>query len=204
MSLEFEQADIEQKQKLLTQRRRNLNHLKQQAAQYGPQEFVPLSIHNALTAEQSEIARLERELATLNASPQPRPQWQALVIDPDSHWREIIAKNVGQLGGAVIEHHIFAMPESTEEIIATSAVAIVGLPHQLETDGATGQWIENVVKLGHRLPIILLVCWDNKDAAISLRRAFGQGQTDMMPVTIFKENFDPAWFSRVVHRILTH
>jgi hypothetical protein len=201
MMSEIDQIDIEQKQKLLKQHRRNLSYLEQQAVKYGLD--VPLAIHNALSAEQDEIAKIERDLVTQGVASSPQPEWQALVIDADTHWREIIAKNVGQLGGAVIAPHAFPAPESLEAIEA-SALAIVGVPGQAQMDASSRQWIENVVKLGQSLPLILLASWDNKETAIALRQAICEEPTNVTAVTIFKENFDPFWFSRIVHKILTH
>jgi hypothetical protein len=199
MIAEIDQAEIEQKQKLLEQHRRNLDYLQQQAALYGVD--VPLAIHNGLTAEQDAISVIERELATLGVSPQPEPSWQALIIDTDSHWREIIAKNIDQLGGMVVERQAVPRHRSAKSI-KNSAVAIVGIPDLITEEASTRQWIKDVVKLGHSLPIILLACWHCRDTAIALRQAICDGQKDVMAVTVFKENFDPGWFSRVVHKIL--
>ena len=201
MMPEIDQISIEQKQNLLKQHRRNLSYLEQQAAKYGLE--VPLAIHNALSAEQDAIATIERDLVTQGVTSPPQPKWQALVIDADAHWREIITKNVGQLGGAVIAPHTFPAPESLEAI-ETSVLAIVGVPGQAQTDASSRQWIKNVVKLGQSLPLILLTSWDNKDTTIALRQAICEEPTNVTTVTIFKENFDPFWFSRVVHKILTH
>ena len=200
MKQEIDQANIEQKQKLLRQHRRNFTFLEQQAAQHGLD--VPLAMHNALTAEQDAIATLERELVGLGVAPQPKPHWQALVIDPDSHWRRIIINHVNRLGGAVIEHHLIPWQESLE-LIEASAVAIVGVPHHTPEEGSSRQWIEDVVKLGRYVPLILLACGENRDTVIALRRTICERQQDITAITIFKENFDPGWFSRVVHRILT-
>ena len=108
MIIEMEQAELEQKQKLLSQHRRNLNYLEHQAAQHGL--YVPLAIHNAMAAEHEAIVNLERELAAAGISPQPKPSWQALLIDADHHWREIINNHIGQLGGTVIECQIQGCP----------------------------------------------------------------------------------------------
>ncbi|MBN1995706.1 MAG: hypothetical protein JW953_23665 [Anaerolineae bacterium] len=203
MKLPIDQAEIEQKQKLLTQHRRNLSHLELQAARHGLD--LPLAIHNALIAERDAIVALEKELAAWGVSLRPKPSWQALVIDPDSHWRKIIANHVIQLGGVVIERH--AVVESEQEVIETSGLAIVGVPHPGEMpvmeNGSTRQWIKNVVQLGHCLPLIVLASCKNRDTTLILRQALCQnGQTNSSSVTIFKENFDPGWFARVVHKIL--
>ncbi|RPJ55105.1 MAG: hypothetical protein EHM12_12865 [Dehalococcoidia bacterium] len=192
-------VDLAQKQNLLNQHRRNLHYLAQQSAQYGLDQ--PLALHNALRSEQEAIAALERELAAWGAPAQSAPQWQALVVDPDNHWRKIIAKNIGQLGGVVVECQTIPSRKANG-IITNSALAVVGVP---DTPEATSirQWIKNVVKLGQHLPLILLVCWDNRDTAIALRQAIYAESRQVTATTIFKDNFDPYWFSRVVHKILT-
>lgn len=195
-----DQADIEQKQALLKQHRRNLNYLERQAAQYGPD--TPLAIHNALTAEQDAIVTIERELASWGISPQPAPQWQALLIDPDHSWRKIIARHVGQLGGRVLEQRAIPIQKSTK-VVKTSTLAILGVPDHPVEDTGTQQWIDDVVKLGQSLPLILLTCWNSKDTAIALRQSICTGPaSNTTVVTIFKDSFDPGWFARVVHRIL--
>jgi hypothetical protein len=191
-----QQLDLEQKQNLLKQHQRNLHYLAQQAAAYGLD--LPLAIHNALCNEQEAIAKLEQDLAALGVFNPPEPAWQALVVDPDSHWRKIVAKNIGQLGGQVIECETLSMRKSNG-LVNASALAIVGVPDAPES---TGQWVKDVVKLGQHLPLILLVGWRNRDAAIALRQAIGGGSTRVTSTTIFKDNFDPYWFSRVVQKIL--
>jgi hypothetical protein len=200
MDIESDQLIIEQKQKLLTQHRRNLDYLDQQAAHYGFN--VPLEIHNALTAEQDKVASLERDLAALGASAQPQPTWQALVIDSDICWRKIIVDKVSQLGGAVIEGQSVP-PAEQVETLANCAVAIVGVTPQTENDPAIREWIKAVVKLSHNLPLILLASWADRDTPIALRQALRENKINVTPTTIFKENFDIYWFSRVVNQILT-
>ena len=194
-----DQAELKQKQQLLEQHRRNLRYLQHQAAQYGID--TPLSVHNALTAEQDTVATLERELATAGLAPQRQAEWQALLVDPDSSWRKIIAQNINQLGGRVIEQHHIPTRKTTMAV-KNSAIAIVGMPNHTSEDALTRQWIKDVVKLGRDLPIILLACWDSRDTAIALRQAICAGPSDVTAVTVFKDNFDPRWFSRVVHKIL--
>ena len=195
----IDQAELEQKQQLLEQHQRNLRYLQHQAAQYGI--HTPLAVHNALTTEQDAIATIERELAAAGLAPQRQSVWQALLVDPDSSWRKIIAQNISQLGGRVIELHHIATHE-TATAVKHSAVAIVGMPNHAADDALTRQWIKDVVKLGQELPIILLACWDSRDTAIALRQAICAGPSDVTAITVFKDNFDPRWFSRVVHKIL--
>jgi hypothetical protein len=190
---------IEQKQKLLAQHRRNLNYLNQQAAAYGFK--TPLEIHNALVAEQDATAGLERDLAALGISPQPKSKWQALVIDADSNWRKIIASSICQLGGTVIEGQMVS-PAEQAEIVANCAVAIVGVTPQTQTDPAVREWIKAVVKLSYNLPLILLASWEDRATPIALRQALREHNINVTPTTIFKETFDNHWFSRVLHQIL--
>ena len=193
------QAEVEQQQQLLEQHRRNLRYLQHQAAQYGLD--VPIAVHNALIAEQDAIATLERQLATAGLTPQRQAHWQVLLVDPDSSWRKIIAQNINQLGGRVIEQHHISTHE-TAMAVKNSAIAIVGVPNHVSEDALTRQWIKDVVKLGLDLPIILLACWNSRDTAIALRQAICAGPDEVTAITVFKDNFDPRWFSRVVHKIL--
>jgi hypothetical protein len=194
-----DQAELEQKKQLLEQHRRNLRYLQNQAAQYGVD--TPLAVHNALTAEQDAVATIERELAAAGLAPQRQIEWQALLVDPDSSWRKIIARNISQLGGRVIEQtHIPTRKATT--VIKDSAIAIVGVPDHTAEDALVQQWIKDVVKLGRDVPIILLACWSSRDTTIALRQAIGTGPSDVTAITVFKDNFDPRWFSRVVHKIL--
>lgn len=190
---------IEQKQKLLTQHQRNLNYLDQQAAHYGC--HVPLEIHNALVAEQDRVVTLERDLVALGVSPQPKVRWHALVIEADTSWRQIIVEKVNQLGGAVIEAQAVALDEQLE-ILTTCAVAIVGVTPQTGDDPSIRAWIKTVVKLSYNLPLILLASWEDRNTPIALRQALRESNINVVPTTIFKENFDMSWFSRVVHQIL--
>jgi hypothetical protein len=184
---------ITQKQTLLAQHRQNLHYLTQQAAQYGLD--LPLALHNALCHEQEGVAILERELAALGVSAQPEPQWQALVIDPDYHWRQIITQAIGQLGGAVVECP--AWPDGkVKDLAAANALAVIGVP-----DASTRQWVKDVVKLGQRLPLILLAGAANRDTVIVLRQAIGVGSKPI--TTVSKDNFDACWFARVAQNILT-
>lgn len=200
MDIESDPLITEQKQKLLAQHRRNLDYLDQQATQYG--SLVPLEIHNALVAEQDKVALLERDLAALGVSVQPESNWQALVIDPDTSWRKIIVEKVSQLGGAVIEGQTVP-PAEQVETLTHCAVAIVSVTPQIENDPAIREWIKAVVKLSHNLPLILLASWADRDTPIALRQALRENKINVTPTTIFKENFDIYWFSRVVHQILT-
>ena len=190
---------IEQKQKLLTQHQRNLNYLDQQAAQYGGN--VPLEIHNGLVAEQDRVTTLERDLAALGVSPQPKARWQALVIEADTSWRQIIVEKVNQLGGTAIEAQTVSL-EAQLEILTSCAVAVVGVTPQTRDDPSIREWIKTVVKLSYNLPLILLASWEDRNTPIALRQALRESNINVVPTTIFKENFDTSWFSRVVHQIL--
>lgn len=199
MIAESHQPLIEQKQKLLHQHRRNLNYLDQQAAFYGYN--VPLEIHNALVVEQEQVSLLERDLAALGISPQPKASWQALIIDADTDWRKIIADKVNRLGGAAIEGQ--AVPPAEQvETLANCAVAIVGVTPHIQNDPSIREWIKAVVKLSYTLPLILLASLEDRDTPIALRQALRESNINVKPTTIFKENFDTYWFSQVLNQIL--
>lgn len=191
--------EIEQKQQLLKRHRRNRNYLEQQAAQYGLE--VPLALHNAVQAEAEAISRLERELATLGGSAQTRPNWQALIIDADTHWRDIVISNVGQLGGTVIEVVEFSIL-TQREIIESCAMAIVSASGHVLVEPSTQKWIEEMVELGRCLPIVLLASWDDRDISIALRQACLNHAEDITVTTIFKETLDLHWFSRIIQQLL--
>ena len=199
MIAEQDQLLIEQKQKLLIQHQRNLNYLDQQAAYYGCN--VPLEIHNGLVAEQDRVATLERELAALGISANPKASWQALVIDTDASWRRIIVDKVNQLGGGAVEGQEVP-PAEQLETLTNCALAIVGVTPQTQSDPVIREWIKAVVKLSYNLPLILLASWEDRDTPIALRQALRENNINVAPTTIFKENFDTHWFSRVVHQIL--
>jgi hypothetical protein len=196
--IEMEQAELEQKQKLLAQHRRNLNYLEHQAAQHGL--YVPLAIHNAMAVEHEAIVNLERELAAAGISPQPQPSWQALLIDGDHHWREIINNHIRQLGGTVIECQTIP----TQEIVDACGVAIVSASAYAQTDLTASEWVKSVVNLGQSLPIILLASWEDRETSIRLRQALRGNNQTISSTTIFKETFDFHWFSQIIHQVLTH
>ena len=201
MTIKINQTDLEQKQELLARHRRNLNYLECQAAQFGSN--VPLDIYNSLTAEHETVTALERELVTLGVSIQPDTNWQVLIIDPDQHWREIITKNIVQLGGEAVEYDTLSL-NGQKKIIKDCAFAIIGISNQPQKKTLVRDWIKNVVELGQSIPIILLASEDDKDTTIALRQAFRDNQHNITTHTIFKETFDPDWFSRVIHKILIH
>jgi hypothetical protein len=195
-------VSIEQKQKLLAQHRRNFNYLREQASHYGLE--VPLAVHNALTAEKETISELERELAPFGVAPPPPATWQAAVIDADDHWREIIAKNINHLGGSVVQQSTI-LDDDSPAALENCAMAIVGVPpQQASAPQASAQFTtQMIMKLGRHLPLILLVDWQSRDTVIVLRHAAREYNIETTPVTIFKENFDRAWFSKVVQQVLS-
>jgi hypothetical protein len=81
-------------------------------------------------------------------------------------------------------------------------VAIVGVTTQTQNDPSIREWIKAVVKLSYNLPLILLASWEDRDTPIALRQALRENNINVTPMTIFKENFDAYWFSRVVHQLL--
>ena len=189
-------------EELLAQHRRNLAYLQLQAAQYGPD--IPLVIHNALLAEQETIANLEQELAAAGISQTPEPTWQALVVDADIHWREIVKKNLNQLGGEVIEFD--EIPSANQrEMINGCRLVIIAPAFDPDTESETHRWIENVVNLGNNVPIILLTSPEDRDAATTLRQALrNHEKPTSVVVTIAKDTFDPDWFSKIIQHNLTH
>ena len=65
------------------------------------------------------------------------------------------------------------------------------------------EWLDQVIQLSQRLPIILLSSWHDRATAISLRQTLLKNDNNVTMTTIFKENFDAYWFSQVIHQILT-
>jgi hypothetical protein len=196
-------TEIEHKKKLLQQHLRNLNYLESQAVKYGVD--LPLAIHNALSDERRAISLLKRDLATLGASAQAQPAWQAVVVESDDHWRKIITNNITQLGGGALVRDSFSRAD-LEAFVDSCALMIVGTPPQneLTLNGPEPFIGEMIVNLGRKLPLILLVDWENRETAMVLRQAARDYNIEVKLVTIFKENFDLDWFSRIVHQILTH
>ena len=193
--------EIQEKKQLLERHQRNLKFLKNQAAHYGVTE-LPLAIHNALTHEQDAIVTLERDLVTLGASPEPNAVWQAAVMDSDPHWRDILVKYIIQLGGNAIEPD--TLPVNRADLIDSCAMAIVGVSAQSNASPErAAALIEVLVNFATKLPLIFLADMENRDLPIVLRQTAHEYNIQVMPVTIFKENFTYDWFSRVVHRTLT-
>ena len=189
------ESDLKQ---IISQKRRHLHKLQEQQAAFGlhTPPYILLQIEDL----ESEIEALQAELEALPDHENGQPAWQALVIDADHHWREIIATEINTLGGAAIQAQ--AIPATTEgEVIEHCVVAIVGAVESTATSSAT-EWIQQVIQLGRQVPIILLANWDNRDMVISVRHALRNHSNDATITTIFKENFDGYWFSQVVQHIL--
>ena len=202
MTVLSQNAEIERKKKLLEQHQRNLSYLEEQAIKYGVD--LPLAIHNALTDERQAVSSLERDLAVMGVSVRNEAAWQAVLVESDAHWQKIIANNINQLGGAVIVDNDISRSD-LEAYVKSCAMMIVGTPPQneLTANGPEAFLGEIIVNLGLKLPLILLVDWKNRDTAVVLRQAARDYNIDIVLVTIFKENFDFGWFSRIVHQILT-
>lgn len=183
---------------IISQKRRHLHKLQEQQAAFGlhTPPYILLQIEDLET----ELEALQAELEALANKANGQPGWQALVIDADHHWREIIATEINTLGGAAIQAQI--IPAAAEDqVIKNCAVAIVGAVESAESGSAT-DWIQQVIQLGRQVPIILLTNWDNRDIAISVRHALRNHSNDVTITTIFKENFDGHWFSQVIQHIL--
>ncbi len=204
MTLRNREKEVQHTRNLLQQHRRNLQYLQQQVAQYGQDAPLPVAIHNAIKAEQKIIANLERELTQWGESLEQAPQWQAVVIDPDPHWREIIINNIAQLGGTAVEQDNINNTRK-DELLVHCQLGVIGI--SAKNDPTSQKYAalatENILNLAQQLPLILLVDWDKRETAIVLRQVAREYNIEAPPVTIFKDNFDPSWFSRVVHKILT-
>ncbi len=193
--VDSEENDLKQ---IISQKRRHLHKLQEQQAAFGlhTPPYILLQIEDLET----ELEALQAELEALANHKNGQPGWQALVIDTDHHWREIIATEINTLGGAAIQTQI--IPAAAEDaIIKNCAVAIVGAVEPTESS-STIDWIQQLIQLGRQVPIILLTNWDNRDIAISVRHALRNHSNDVTITTIFKENFDGHWFSQVVQHIL--
>lgn len=193
--VDSEENDLKQ---IISQQRRHLHKLQEQQATFGlhTPPYILLQIEDL----ESEIKALQAELEALANHKNGQPGWQALVIDADYHWREIIATEINTLGGAAIQTQI--IPAAVEdEVIKNCAVAIVGAIESTESNSTT-DWIQQLIQLGCQVPIILLTNWDNRDIAISVRHALRNHSNDVTITTIFKENFDGYWFSQVIQHIL--
>lgn len=201
MNLPNLEGEIEQKQKLLAQHRQNLSFLQNRAVQYGLD--LPLSVHNALSKEKQAISLLERDLAALGISARPEPRWLAIVIEADDDWRKIVIRHIAQLGGSIIQRRTVPKADQ-QDLLESCTVAIIGAPprHQLDSDDPDALNTKAILTLGRKVPLILLADWKNRDTAIILRQAARDYNIEVPPVTIFKENFDADWFSRIVHQIL--
>ena len=185
--------------KIISQKRRHLQKLQEQQAAFGlhTPPYVLLQIEDL----EAEIEDLQEELET--PSGQQNGHWQALVIDADQHWQEIIATEIKTLGGTAIFCQVIPTQEHLE-VINKCAVAIVGTITATGSSSAT-DWLNRMIELGQQLPIVLVTGWDDRDMAISLRHTLRNDDNDATITTIFKENFDAYWFSQVIrHILLTH
>ena len=185
--------------KIISQKRRHLQKLQEQQAAFGlhTPPYVLLQIEDL----EAEIEDLQEELET--PSGQQNGHWQALVIDADQHWQEIIATEIKTLGGTAIFCKVIPTQEHLE-VINKCAVAIVGTITATGSSSAT-DWLNRMIELGQQLPIVLVTGWDDRDMAISLRHTLRNDDNDATITTIFKENFDAYWFSQVIrHILLTH
>lgn len=192
-------ADENDLKTIITQKRRHLNKLKEQQAAFGL--HTPPHVLIQMEDLEVEIEDLESKLESFNNGKNDMMGWQALVIDADNHWREIIANNINVLGGTAIDYQ--AIPtEEQRDIIDACVVAVVGSVAATEAEPESDDWIPNMTRLGRRLPIILLTSWQHRDMAISLRHALRNDNNNVTIATIFKENFDAHWFSQIIHQLL--
>lgn len=189
-------------QEIIGQKRRQLHKLREQEAAFGL--HTPPYISIQIEDLEAEIEELLVQLETFNrGGANGSSGWQVLVVDADHHWREIIATNINLLGGTAIDYRGVPSEEYTEIIDACQA-AVVGALVPPENGLSANEWVEQMIQLSHRLPIILLSSWNERSAAISLRQALLKNDKSVTITTIFKENFDSYWFSQVIHQILAH
>ena len=192
-------ADENDLKTIIGQKRRYLNKLKEQQAAFGL--HTPPHVLIQIEDLEAEIEDLQSKLESFNNGKNDTFGWQALVIDTDNHWREIIANNINLLGGTAIDCHSIPTEEQ-RDIIDACAVAVVGSITATGPEPKSDDWIPDMTRLGRRLPIILLTSWQQRDMAISLRHALRNDNNNVTIATIFKENFDVHWFSQIVHQLL--
>jgi len=189
-------------QKLVGQKRRQLHKLKEQEAAFGL--HTPPYISIQIEDLEAEIEELLDQLEAFNrGGANGSFGWQVLIVDADHHWREIITTNINLLGGTVIDYRGVPTEKYTEIIDACQA-AVVGALVSPDNGLSTNEWVEQMIQLSHRLPIILLSSWNDRATAISLRQALLKNDKSVTITTIFKENFDSHWFSQVIHQILAY
>jgi hypothetical protein len=176
-----------------------LNKLKEQQAAFGL--HTPPHVLIQIEDLEAEIEDLQSKLESFNNGKNDTFGWQALVIDADNHWREIIATNINLLGGTAIDCQVIPTEEQ-RDIVDACVVAVVGSVAATEAGPKSDDWIPNMTRLGRRLPIILLTSWQHRDMAISLRHALRNDNNNVTIATIFKENFDAHWFSQIIHQLL--
>lgn len=186
------QAEIEA---LILKTNRYLQKLKEQQASLGT--HTPPHVLIEIEDLETELSRLQSILAAIKREEYP---WQALVVDTDSHWRQIIRKQLNRLGGGVIEHDTIAAEicQKPPEPCALAVIATVSTAELAETD-----WLEKAVNLGQNLPVVLLTRWDHRDTAIAVRQAFRRQAETLKITTIFKDTFDVEWFDKIVRHTLT-
>ncbi len=184
----------EELQNLIIEKTRHLHKLQEQQAVLGI--HTPPYILIQIEDLQAELEELRTELQTVKARTNA---WQALVVDTDAYWREIIDRHIARLGGSSLEHPVFPSRADQDIIEACDLVIISPRP----ASGLTlQQWIKQVIKLGRQLPVILLASREDRDAAVALRQACRKEEPPIRVTTIFKDNFDGEWFARVIRQKL--
>ena len=187
-------------QRLIGQKRRQLQKLQEQEAAFGL--HTPAYISIQIEDLEVELEELLAQLETLNhEGANGASAWQVLILDTDHHWREIIAANVKLLGGTAIDYRRVPAEEFVDTVAACQAVVVDTLASP-ERNLPAKEWLDQVIQLSQRLPIILLSSWRDRAAAISLRQTLLKNDNNVTMTTIFKENFDAYWFSQVIQQIL--
>lgn len=187
-------------QRLIGQKRRQLHKLQEQEAAFGlhTPPYVSIQIEDLEVELEELLARLE----SLNCKGgNGASGWQVLILDTDHHWREIIVTNIKLLGGTAIDYRRVPAEEFVDTVAACQAVVVDALASP-EKNLPANEWLEQVIQLSQRLPIILLSSWCDRAAAISLRQTLLKNDNNVTMATIFKENFDAYWFSQVIQQIL--
>ena len=185
--------------KLISQKRRQLHKLREQEAAFGL--HTPPYISIQIEDLEAEIEDLDTQSEAFKNGGNGSTGWQVLVVDTDHHWFEIVATNINLLGGTAIDYR--GIPtERHAEVIDACEMAVVGALTSPENGLCSNEWVEWMIQLSHRLPIILLSNWNDRATAISLRQALLKNDNNVTITTIFKQNFDSYWFSQVIHQIL--
>jgi hypothetical protein len=190
-------TDTAQYLDLLKKHRQNLAYLKRQAVLHGLD--VPLAIHNAIIAEQDAIADLEKQLTEAGVDLVPEPTWKALIVEADSHWREIISVVLDGFGGSVVRYD--KIPDGDiQDIVKDCRIIVISPFVMIEAMPLLDQWINQ----DHHASVILMTEPAERDHAIKIRQLLQSKREKIRVSTIFKNMFDIEWFSKVIQHSLSY